>query len=253
MAFRLLLVEDDPEMREIITDYFIEKSDLIFNTNDYWRCSYTERREGNRSYMGYAYLNPKGWFSEKDITELENYLTSQPKVKNPGELAGYSVVLEGFWVDNEMIIPDKISVTAMYANTLDEEGNVSSASGSGDEQVYVSGYQNTKGLPYFEHGSIHINENVLRNGEEQTKLRNMVLDQEKLKETVKLLPHSDYGERLNFLTYRYYISLPYRNAVKVTDDQDNYSEFWTVIARDVDLWERCAGTLALWNHWNQNN
>ena len=33
MAFRLLLVEDDREMREIITDYFIEKSDGIFVIN----------------------------------------------------------------------------------------------------------------------------------------------------------------------------------------------------------------------------
>lgn len=31
MIFKLLLVEDDPEIREIITDYFIEKSDGLFD------------------------------------------------------------------------------------------------------------------------------------------------------------------------------------------------------------------------------
>lgn len=31
MVFKLLLVEDDPEIREIITDYFIEKSDGLFD------------------------------------------------------------------------------------------------------------------------------------------------------------------------------------------------------------------------------
>lgn len=31
MIFKLLLVEDDPEIREIITDYFIEKSDGVFD------------------------------------------------------------------------------------------------------------------------------------------------------------------------------------------------------------------------------
>lgn len=30
MAFKLLLVEDDAEMREIITDYFTEKSEGSF-------------------------------------------------------------------------------------------------------------------------------------------------------------------------------------------------------------------------------
>ncbi len=29
MVFKLLLVEDDPEIREIITDYFVEKSDAL--------------------------------------------------------------------------------------------------------------------------------------------------------------------------------------------------------------------------------
>jgi len=31
MSFKFLLVEDDAEIREIITDYFIEKSEGIFD------------------------------------------------------------------------------------------------------------------------------------------------------------------------------------------------------------------------------
>lgn len=34
MIFKLLLVEDDPEIREIISDYFIEKSDGLFDINN---------------------------------------------------------------------------------------------------------------------------------------------------------------------------------------------------------------------------
>ncbi|WP_019229041.1 response regulator transcription factor [Sedimentibacter sp. B4] len=34
MIFKLLLVEDDPEIREIITDYFIVKSDGLFDINN---------------------------------------------------------------------------------------------------------------------------------------------------------------------------------------------------------------------------
>lgn len=28
------------------------------------------------------------------------------------------------------------------------------------------------------------------------------------------------------------------------DSQEPYSEFWTAMAREVDLWDRCASTLA---------
>ncbi|SFG54714.1 Histidine kinase-, DNA gyrase B-, and HSP90-like ATPase [Desulfotomaculum arcticum] len=217
---------------------------LIFNTNDYWLCSYTEYSEGNRNYTGYGYLNPRHWFNEKEITELENYLYANPKAEKAGDLSGYSVTLEGFWVDNEMIIPDKISVIAMYAETFDENGNASSSSGTRqNDGVYISGYKNTKGLPYFQHGSIQPNNNSYRNSEKQVKLRNMVLDQEKLKEAVKQLGNVSY-ERVNLLTYRYYLPMPYRNTVKMTDNHNYYSEFWTVIARDVNLLDKCAGTLA---------
>lgn len=216
---------------------------LIFNTNG-WLCSYTERREGSKHYTGYGFLNPLEWFSEKEITELENYLSANPKAEKAGDLTGYSVNLDGFWVDNEMIIPDKISVTAMYASDFDENGNVSSSGGiHTNDIVYASGYENTKGLPYFEHGSIQPNQNGYRNNEKQIQLRQMVVDQEKLKEAVKQIGNVPY-ERVNLLTYRYYLPLPYRNTMKMTDNQNYTSEFWTVMAREVNLWDKCAGTLA---------
>ncbi|MTI85583.1 MAG: HAMP domain-containing histidine kinase [Firmicutes bacterium] len=223
---------------------FTGNYNLIFNTNDYWLCSYTERREGSKNYTGYGYLNPKDWFNEREITELENYLNANPKAKKQGDLSGYLVELKGFWVDNEMIIPDKINVVEMYAKSIDENGNVKSSSGvHSDDIVYVSGYQNTKGLPYFEHGNIRHDNKGYHNSEKQSKLRQMVMDQEKLKEAVKQLGNVS-SERVGLLTYRYYLPLPYRNAVEVTDDQNYSSEFWIVLAREVNLLDKCASTLA---------
>lgn len=217
---------------------------LIYNTNDYWLCSYTERREGNRGYSGYGLLNPQDWFSPEEIAELENYINARPKAEKPGDLTGYSVTLEGFWLDNEMMIPDKITVNAMYARTFDEKGNVESGGGiHTDDIAYTSNYQNSKGLPYFEYGHVQPFPNGERNSPEQSKLRQTVLDQEKLKEAVKQLGVVSM-ERVRGLTYRYYLPLPYRNAVKMTDDQKSYtSEFWTVIGRDVNLGEQCGATL----------
>ncbi|SHI21455.1 sensor histidine kinase [Desulfosporosinus lacus] len=216
---------------------------LIFNTNDNWLCSYTEYSEGSKNYTGYGYLNPKDWFKEKEITELENYLNANPKAEKAGDLSGYSLHLEGFWVDNEMIIPDKISVVSMYADTFDEEGSVRGSSGTHlNDIVYTAGYENTKNLPYFEHGHIQPVNYGFRDKEKVIKLRNLVSDQEKLKEAVKQ-PGNVLCERVNWLTYRYYLPQPYQNTVKVTDDQNNYSEFWTVFAREVNIWDKCAGTL----------
>ncbi|KUO67262.1 MAG: kinase, partial [Gracilibacter sp. BRH_c7a] len=216
---------------------------LVFNTNDYWLCGYTERTEGSKNYTGYGLLNPEDWFNEKEIFELENYLYANPKAEKTGDLTGYSLSLEGFWLDNEMIIPDKITVNAMYAHSFDENGNVSSGGGTHtNDIVYVSGYQNTKNLPYFKYGYIQPNNNGIRNSAQQSGLRQVVLDQEKLKQAVKESVFAS-SERVSLLTYRYCLVLPYRNTVHMTDDQNYVSEFWTVIARDVNLWDQAGPTL----------
>lgn len=219
---------------------------LIYNTNDYWECSYTEYSEGSTNYIGYGYLNPREWFSEEETVELENYLNAQPQAKEAGDLAGYSLGLEGLWVDNEMIVPEKITVVRMYAQTFDEEGRVSSGSVTHlNDIVYTSDYKNTKNLPYFKYGHIQPANNRLLDKEDAAGLRKLVLDQEKLKEAVRHLPDKadNFSARVRGLTYRYYWPQPYQNMVKSTEDQGNYSEFWTVFARQVNLWDECRDTL----------
>jgi len=219
---------------------------LLFNTNSYWKCSYTKYKEGNRNYTGYGFINPEDWFSDEDIKGLERYLFANPQAQKVGDLSGYSIDIQGFWVDNEMIIPNKITVNAMYAQTFDENRKVNSSSGvHTDDIVYISGYEGTKSLPYFEHGTIIPENNGNPNSEIQNELRQMVMDQSKLKEAVHQLNNSKgFSQRVKLLTYRYYTPVPYQNAVRVIDDQNLYSVFWTVIGRDINIWERCFPTLA---------
>ncbi|MEC1717370.1 sensor histidine kinase [Schinkia azotoformans] len=219
---------------------------LLFNTNDYWRISYTEYKDGNKYYTGYGLLNPKDWFSDKEIKELEGYLLAAPKVEKAGDLSGYSVDIKGFWVDNEMIIPDKVTVNALYAQTLDEKGNVISSSGTQtDDIVYLSNYKNSAGLPHFEYGTILPEQNGNPNDEKQNELRQMVTNQEKLKDALpQLMGAKIFSQRMNLLNYRYYWPQPYQSTIYAKDDQGSYSHFWMVVGRDVNLWEQCFPTLA---------
>lgn len=221
---------------------------LLLNTNDYWLCSYTEYKEGNKHYVGYGYLNPRDWFSKEEIAEIENYLYANPRAKKAGDLSGYAVGLEGFWVDNEMIIPHKIKVVAMYAKAFDEKGNVTSSGGiHTDDIVYASGHENTRDLPYFQHGSIQRRIYSNHSREKQNELRQMVTDKDMLKEAIILLipriPFNYSIKRISLLTYRYYLLMPYQNSIKIIDDQNYYSNFWIVIGRDINIWERCSFTL----------
>jgi signal transduction histidine kinase len=228
------------EMAVFTGDY-----ELIFNTNDYWVCSYAEGEEGN---VRYAWLNPRKWFNDQEITELEHYLSAEPRAEKAGDLSGYSVFLEGFWLDNEMIIPDEIRVVPMHASRFDEKGNVTSASGTHDDNnvIYASGYRDNRGLPYFEHGGIQERYNPDYDPLSLAKLREMVTDKEKLKAAVhdiSSLSEKRSGARTKLFTYQYYFAMPYKNAVDMTGSKEAYSEFWTAMARGVDLWDRCASTL----------
>jgi signal transduction histidine kinase len=238
------LTHSGTEMAVFTGDY-----ELIFNTNDYLVCSYTERVEGTKHYTGYAYLNLREWFDDQEITELEHYLSSEPRARKAGDLSGYSVSLEGFWLDNEMVIPDTIRVVPMHASRFDEAGNVTSAGGTHDDNnaIYISNYQDNRDLPYFEHGGIQGRNNPDYDPLSLAKLREMVIDKENLKAAVQdiiSLSESESAVRTNFFTYQYYLAMPYKNAVDMTDGQEPYSEFWTAMAREVDLWDRCASTLA---------
>lgn len=222
---------------------------LIFNTNDYWICSYTERTEGNTGYAGYGCLNAGEWFSENDIAEIESCLYFVPKEKKKGDLSGYSVDLDGFWADNERIIPEKITVTPMYVNNIDRDGNVSSSSGAdSNKKIFTAKYnkKSTEGLQYYKHGSIIPKYIDSQNERTRTELRKLVTDGDKLKNYVEHIVSSNgfSVERVDLFTYRYYRAQPFKNTVKLAENNKNYSEFWVVFARDINLLGSCAGTLA---------
>ena len=226
---------------------FTSNYKLIFSTNDNWLCSYTESIEGNTHYTGYASLNPYDWFSDEDVSELENYLSSEPKAEEIGDLSGYVVNLEGFWLKDEMIIPDRISVTPMYATNFNEKGNIISSSGSVKSKVFLSSNNNSiADLPYFESGSIQTGH---KNNKDYTELRNLVSNKDKLEGTIKKSVGIS-AERIGLLTYRYYYPVPYQNIIKALtfntekyDNENYYSEYWTVCATEVNLLKLTYPTL----------
>lgn len=229
---------DSGEIAIFTSDY-----ELIYSTNDYWRCSYTEYVEGNTHHQGYGLLNPNDWFSEEEVKELENYLYANPIAERVGDLDGYKLSIYGFWMDEEMIIPDKVYVTPMNADTFDEYGEVRSASGGRREDlVYKSNYENTRDLLYFEHGNIIPEYKSINNN--QIELRQMVTDPSNLKESIQELPYTMLSiERIHQLTYRYYMIVPYQSSITVMDDDSYHSDFWTTVGVDINLWERASSTL----------
>lgn len=224
---------------------FTSDQKLLVHTNGYWRTSYTEYREGSKYITGYGYVNPKDWFNDEEIREIESYLYTTPKVEKVGDLSGYSVDIKGLLVDQDMIIPETITVNAMYAQTLDENGNVVTSGGmQTDKIVYRSNYENSNDLPYVEYATIMPDANRNPNNAIQNELRQMVMDPSNLKEAVS---DSNYTEsilqRVNLLNYRYYLLHPYQSTIDMTDGQNSYSDFWIVVGRDVNLWEQCSPTL----------
>lgn len=221
---------------------FTSDYELIYHTNDYWRCSYTEYIEGNTHYTGYGLLNPKDWFSEEEVKELEGYLYANPKTEKVGGLYSYSLSIEGFWTDDEMIIPDKIYITPLYADTMDEYGTVLSSSGT-RKYAYNSSYEDKENLPYFERGAILPMNKVLSN-QNQTELRQIVTNQSNLIKSIQQFPVSAVStERVNALTYRYYLVMPYKSTVTSMDNNSVYSDFWTTVGFDINIGERIFSTL----------
>lgn len=60
---------------------FADDYELILSSNDYWSCSYTEHVEGNRQFTTYGLINPKNWFDDDEIGEIEKYIYAYPKAK----------------------------------------------------------------------------------------------------------------------------------------------------------------------------
>ncbi len=212
--------------------------ELLFNTNDYWLCNYTEYSEGNKNYSAEGYINPQKWFSAEEVSELESYLYAEPQAKEVGDLSGYSLSLEGLWVDNEMVIPHKIEVVPMYASRFDENGQVNSSSGTHTgEIIYLNDYKNDRDLPYFKHSSIQPSIHPYFDRATQAQLREKVLDKEKLLSAIEQKTILS-NERVSFLSYRYYQIMPYLNTINLLEDNSYYRDYWTVMARDVDLGAR---------------
>jgi signal transduction histidine kinase len=218
---------------------------LLFHTSDSLRVSYTTHIEGTTHYTGYVQLNVRDWFSEKEALELEQYILAQPKAKKVGDLTGYNVQLEGFWLDGYKAIPEKLLVIPMYASGFREDGKVSSSSSGPKENtvVYASSYTDTRNLSHISFGGIQPVYRTGMNRDQQAALRNMVLDKDRLVAAAQNPPYSVSYERVSGLTYRYYLVQPFQNAIEVTDENINVSDYWTVVSQEVNLWNRCAGTL----------
>lgn len=230
---------------------FTEDYEALFHTTSDWRIGYTKYKEGNTSYMGYAYLNPKDWFSEEKISEIEGYMYDTPWSERRKGLSWNEPDLQGFWLDGDMVIPDKIVIRKFYVQTVDEGGSVSSISNPReDKTVYSSNYENTRNLPYFDNGYFDLAGVDNPNKPQRDDLRQMVTDSMNLKEAASS-PKALEGlsQRISGLTYRYYVPMPYKNQVHMevsesSEEQRYIGKFWTVVGRDINVGERCLPTLA---------
>lgn len=213
---------------------------LLFNTKDGWICSFSEHSENNTTYEHYGYLSPLDWFSEHETEEIEYYLSTKLQPQKKGDLADYSVIINGLWLNEDMIIPNKIQVTPMYAYKFDEDGNLlTSYHALNEEIIYQSNYENVNNLPYFfSHGSIK-NINLIAKNKDD--LRNLVLGFPK---DSKIFSEKPYI-KVNPVTYRYYIAMPYQNSITSTEDNQIYSEFWTTCAYEVNLLNESSTTLLI--------
>ena len=104
-------------------------------------------------------------------------------------------------------------------------------------------FNNSNNFPHYEHGSIIPEYNEDSNSNNQDELRKIVTDDSNsinyLQNILKNLPDFiNPIERVNMLTYRYYLIVPYQNTIRLLDDQSLYSEFYTAVAIDIDIWER---------------
>lgn len=231
---------EDTEIAVFTGDY-----QLLFNTNNYWKVSYSYN-EGGNFLTEYGFLNPKDWFSDEEVKEIERYVYANPKAEKEGDLSGYTVDVKGFWVDNEMIIPKQITVNEMYAQKFDDNGDIVASGGTHtDHVVYESTYHNTEGLPYFDKlGGIMPEYGGNPNNEKQNELRQWVNDKDYLKEALLQAPAiTSSSQRLNLLNYRLYWAQPYGGAADWHEEQGLSSDFWVVVGRDINLWERGSSTL----------
>jgi len=223
---------------------FTDDFELVYNTNDYLTCVYTIFEDYKEPYNEYVLLNLKEWFSEEEARELENYLSTELQAKKVGDTYGYTLHVDG-WIDGEIIIPDKIYVDSIRAYEFDEEGNVIRGIGTiSYNNVYISRYKGTEEFSYIERVSVLPLYNLNPNNENQYEIRQMVMDESRLKSYIEKLFDSTYtAERVHMLTYRYYMAVPYQMSVKAMA-LGFHSDFWTAVGKDINLWDRIYSTMA---------
>lgn len=235
---------DGAEAAMFTSDYNLIYS--TYNTKDYWKCIYTEFEDGKQSFNSVGLLKPNDWLSNEEIKKLESRLYAKPTAEKVGDIYEYSIHIDSFCMDDEMIIPYSISVSPMYAREIDEEGNVTSGTGTVRTGNFYRKDFN-KNLPYYEFGSIIPEYNERLNSINQEDLRKMVTDESNLINYLQQkwwLPTSlKPVERVNMLTYRYYMVVPYQNSIRALGDQSLYSEFFTAVGIDINIWERISSTL----------
>jgi DNA-binding response OmpR family regulator/signal transduction histidine kinase len=270
MVFKLLLVEDDAEIREIIIDYFTEKSSGAIVVD----CAGT-------GYEGRGKCLEK----EYDLVLLDVMLPEIDGFVICRELRKVSDVpiifitakhhendrLQGYRLGCDDYIVKPFLLAELYAKVM---ALLKRAKGMVRNEVMVAG--SIKLDPY--RYAVFVNEKEITLAPMEFAIlkilmenRGKVVDRENLlirlwgydfegnervvdnhiKKLRKALGVASQqiktvfkrGYRTGFLTFRYYLPLPYQNSIKVIDGEDYYSYFWTVVARDINIWKRCSTTL----------
>ena len=219
---------------------YTEDFGLVSNTNDYWFCGYKELQKNNRFVTKYGFIDPDLWFDKEELKELESYLGEVPVAKEIGDISSYTVSIAEFYVEEGMIIPVKITVTPYYAKELDESGRVIKSYRKQSEENIIFTVSYVNKYRQKAHTDGYITFTARENSKDD--LRKMVLDKYKVKDSVADLKLQSV-KQLNPVTYRFYQIVPYNNYITVDDDGIYRSDFWTVIAVEVNLLDRCASTL----------
>ena len=224
---------------------YTQSGEVILASGSGWECSYTEYVQSGKNYIGYGLLDPDEWFDEEAVATLESYLYASPEARRKGDISGYHLILNGFWVDNERIIPNEIRVTAFRASSFDEEGKLITSKGENQPvAVYKSGFKNSENLPYFEHGSVTPLNGTVRDRARELRLRAVVNDWDEAQERINKAELFEF-KRSRGLTYLYTSLLPYERSLKLGEDGNYYSDYCFFFASEVNLLDRIGMTLVL--------
>lgn len=206
--------------------------DLLYRTGSGWPCSYTEREKGDISYIGYAILDPSAWLSKAETDEITAFYDAQPKGKEIGDLQMYHLEVAEFWLDNEIIIPNKIIVYANYATEFNAQGEVErSDSRLLKEYPCHPSEERIKDLPYFKYAFIQHDER--RNMRSEALQQGILQHKDQLFQRLHTEARNSFIEKAGLLTKRVYVIFPYQNSIYMQEEEGEsvaYSPIWTVMA-----------------------